>query len=904
MIDLSHHNISTQYCEEDIVQLVLSDKDNISESREFCSCLYHDARKGTLVPMVLDEEGKSVSCDATQSIDDLIAGLPQQKNYFTSVNTFVRSRRRTPEIFNITGIFIDIDAHTRNNRKRAEILSSTRKVLEMAFTDGTLPAPTMVTDSGRGFGVFYIFDRSIACQTGSAKKQVALYYVVKRALFNAFRQFLKENQTGASADGIATSLAQLCRIPGTFNTKSKTYARLLYHGDYTTLAGLRSALRIQPGSGKTITIREAGKDPDPSFFSMRIRRLEKLCELRAYDCVGYRELMLYIAHQAYLHIPECDDAKMLHQFNNSFARPLSEHELASIIRKGRSRRYRYRDATIRRMLDITDDETKAAGFLSSTKRELTKLQNRKKRAERDMEVIRLYEDKDVPRTQKEIAKIMKISDRTVRRILSSVCPEADKKCTVSCCETSMLELAAWVGQTCVSTGVRLRLQNAISEMDPEMVSVDVYNWIDKTLDSDPAHADEDDLIALTDMLMFNYAAPFADALTRLRTGQNAFVSGAAGTGKSTLLNLYAEELALSGKNVMKLAPSGTAADRLAGFTIHHACHMTPGTYQSDSVIRIDQVRQFADVSCVIVDEAGMMRSDLFRQLMRIIHMAERKYDKQIQVIVSGDFRQTAPVIPEQEQATFRVSCPNESGYIFESPLWTTCGFSENRIVLKKVLRQKDRRFSDLLGRIGDGDCSAVEELNDTVRIDPDAWKNGKRIVLCAYRKDVDMINRYHLSRHKTERIFSADAPEGGRYRVEKDIAVYKGMPVMTVVNTKDYSNGTFGKVRKIYSDRIVITADGGREITVKREKIRSENGTGCICQLPIVPAYAITIHKAQGKTFERAVVAPRCFADGQLYTACSRVKNARGLILLRPAEETDLRFNEKAVAEMCAASAD
>ena len=128
-----------------------------------------------------------------------------------------------------------------------------------------------------------------------------------------------------------------------------------------------------------------------------------------------------------------------------------------------------------------------------------------------------------------------------------------------------------------------------------------------------------------------------------------------------------------------------------------------------------------------------------------------------------------------------------------------------------------------------------------------------------------------------------DINSDGDYAVARRIILYLGMPVMTVINTKEYKNGTRGVIIEIKDDSITIRTDEGKDIEVRREKIIAKNDdTAYFYQFPIMAAYAITIHKAQGLTLKNVVLNPSTFAAGQAYVALSRVRNLEHLILSSP----------------------
>ena len=133
-----------------------------------------------------------------------------------------------------------------------------------------------------------------------------------------------------------------------------------------------------------------------------------------------------------------------------------------------------------------------------------------------------------------------------------------------------------------------------------------------------------------------------------------------------------------------------------------------------------------------------------------------------------------------------------------------------------------------------------------------------------------------------------DGGKDSEYPAAKEIPVFKGMPVLATINRATYKNGTYGVVTKVCRNHIVIRTQDGRSVRIYVRKLHARKGKGIIRQLPVAPAYAMTIHKAQGQTFDRIVLNPRCFAPGQLYTALSRVRTIEGLTLTAKIRPKDL----------------
>ena len=398
------------------------------------------------------------------------------------------------------------------------------------------------------------------------------------------------------------------------------------------------------------------------------------------------------------------------------------------------------------------------------------------------------------------------------------------------------------------------------------------------------------------------------ALALLEKGDNVFITGEAGTGKSFVLNEYLRRN--SKKNIIVCAPTGIAAINVGGSTIHRVFNAPlgvarPGEFNSapsEPLINAD---------VIVIDEISMCRFDLFEYVVRTIKKAEeirqnnaniealkegkmpRLLDKK-KIIVIGDFFQLAPVITPKDKEILSNYWENNSigdGFAFISPLWAELEFKN--IVLKEIVRQiNENDYVENLNKIRIGDYSGIEWFNNYISMQP--ISGG--IYLCGTNLKADGINQKESEKLSGKpRNYKAEikGAVGESDKMTRDDLTLKiGMQVMTLVNdtSEGFQNGSIGKITALADDHVDVRLNNGKEVTVKAHdweilgyEMQEENlekvVLGNFKQIPLKIAYAITIHKSQGQTYSSVNISPDCFADGQLYVALSRAKTANGMSL-------------------------
>ncbi len=403
-----------------------------------------------------------------------------------------------------------------------------------------------------------------------------------------------------------------------------------------------------------------------------------------------------------------------------------------------------------------------------------------------------------------------------------------------------------------------------------------------------------------------------EAYDVMMSGQNVFLTGEAGTGKSFVIQAFIKENEKLKKKMIVCAPTGIAAIQIGGVTIHRVFQVSPEPQINTSKVQVPKTVKEADI--IIIDEISMCRVDLFDYVIRVIKKAE-SMSKPKQLIVIGDFFQLPPVTNNHDYDILTKIYPNyHKGFAFESQYWQDCHFQT--IILKEVIRQLDQTFIENLNKIRTGDATAVDYFNE--HASKEKISNG--IVLSARNAVANKINKEELDKIDEEPIIYYSQVIGDVKASDKttvdELELKVGARVMIIVNDIEdflYQNGSIGTIVKLNDNSVQVKLDHTSKIVtinayewdienyeITEETIDGETTkrlkkviVGKFIQLPLKLAYAITIHKSQGQTYDAVNLVPYCFDCGQLYVALSRVKSIEGLSLIQPIKNNYLMCDEK-----------
>ena len=418
---------------------------------------------------------------------------------------------------------------------------------------------------------------------------------------------------------------------------------------------------------------------------------------------------------------------------------------------------------------------------------------------------------------------------------------------------------------------------------------------------------------------FKYAL---DALEK--TGQSLFITGKAGTGKSTLLQLFRNT---TKKKVAVLAPTGVAALNVQGQTIHSFFGFPPRIITPSEaarrVTRKDLLRLYKNLEVLIIDEISMVRADMLDGMDKFLRINRENFRPfgGVQVVFFGDLFQLPPVVTRDPVESSYFNEYYESPYFFSAKIFQEPDFQLDMLELRKVYRQESRHFLRLLEavRINEIDYDDLEDLNE--RHAPHFNEMEGYITLCARNATADRINQRELSQLDTPEFEFLASVKGqfdpGLYPTDAALRLRLGAQVMFVRNDQEerqFVNGTIGKIIQLNQDSIVVETEeyGGKKRKIDVPKIEWEiiryraSATGSIetevagsfTQYPLKLAWAITIHKSQGKTFDRVLIdlGGGAFEHGQLYVALSRCRTLEGIVLRQPIRTQDIITDERVVA--------
>ena len=384
-------------------------------------------------------------------------------------------------------------------------------------------------------------------------------------------------------------------------------------------------------------------------------------------------------------------------------------------------------------------------------------------------------------------------------------------------------------------------------------------------------------------------------------GGNIVLLGGAGSGKSTVLTRMVKDFEEMGKTVGICAPTGVAAHNVEGQTIHSLFALGIGVQNNTWRLYRSVIDKIPNFDVLIIDEISMCRNDVFEVVVRLLEAKERIP----QMIVVGDFWQNIPFVTDDDMQAFVMQWgeAKEVKFAFTTSAWKRLGFEVH--FLKESQRQKeDVRFATALNGVAQGDFTAAKWIEDNSSEMP--FEKG--VYLYARKSKVDERNKAELRKIPGDTFVFRAQYIGRKCKLPlpEEIELKVGARAMCRVNFHEIGvmNGTIGKIAAIDAKKkmVILEMEDGRKVPISEYEFKEpvyDSKTGknidskvVARQLPLVPAYALTIDKAQSLTLGKVNIDPECFREGQLYTALSRVRNVKDLYLVREIMRKDIKVSE------------
>ena len=411
-------------------------------------------------------------------------------------------------------------------------------------------------------------------------------------------------------------------------------------------------------------------------------------------------------------------------------------------------------------------------------------------------------------------------------------------------------------------------------------------------------------------------AEYDAALAFLREQQgHLFVTGRAGTGKSTLLRGLRDVIT---DDIAVVAPTGLAAVNVGGQTIHSFFGLPPRLIRADDIKRSRNGGIMRRLKFLVIDEVSMVRADLMwgiDQSLRINRGRSREPFGGLRLVMFGDLHQLPPVVRDGEEADYLDSA--FGGPFFFSASGLQEGAGTHRLELSQVFRQSDAELISILNEVREGSPSraALEQLNTRVHPLRTLGEGDPYVILTPTNAVAQRINAAYLDALPGE-TFRYKAGVSGEFSAsahptDQELVLKAGAKVILLRNDSEgrWVNGTVARVKSLDEKRVWIEVDG-KEHEVEQVAWESrryerdkesdkvvEKVVGTFKQFPLRLAWALTIHKAQGMTLDKVYISlgRGTFAHGQAYVALSRCRTLEGLALDRPLRGSDIIFDPKAM---------
>ena len=400
------------------------------------------------------------------------------------------------------------------------------------------------------------------------------------------------------------------------------------------------------------------------------------------------------------------------------------------------------------------------------------------------------------------------------------------------------------------------------------------------------------------------------------THNNIFIQGQAGTGKSTFIKYLKKH---SKKRIRLVAPTAIAALNIEGATIHSMFTLPLSDFLIMREVLSSKRRKLKSIlkktDILIIDEVSMVRPDILDAIEALCCQARGNLALfgGLQIILIGDLCQLPPIIKPSATEAFRLEYGTREPYFFDAKSYQKGAFE--KIELTEVYRQSDKELLQYLQNLrrDENIAETVDYFNRSETYSPDFMNTA--ITITPYRAVAEGINRRRLAALETD-AKDYEAQLNGSFEKMQDTPSPKtltlkegALVVFNKNNYPDYINGTSGIVEKLEDRYIIVRClQDNKFITVRREEWKSfaydvneetgevtEKETGSFIQFPLQLGYALTIHKAQGKTLDRVIVDidRGAFAHGQLYVALSRTRKKADMLIKHGLSEDDIIFSER-----------
>jgi ATP-dependent exoDNAse (exonuclease V) alpha subunit len=406
------------------------------------------------------------------------------------------------------------------------------------------------------------------------------------------------------------------------------------------------------------------------------------------------------------------------------------------------------------------------------------------------------------------------------------------------------------------------------------------------------------------------------------TDECIFITGKAGTGKSTLLKHF---VANTSKTCVVLAPTGIAAINVGGVTIHSFFRLPfrPIVEGDEEIQRFprnsEKFKIIQKTEVFIIDEVSMLRADIIDAIDQTLRLNSAYPDKPFggkQMVFFGDLFQLEPVVQNNEVEQYLFNEYYNSHYFFDARVFRQIHM--HSIELRKIYRQSDPDFIHILDtiRLNHADDLELNALNKRVDKKFVPATDDTYVTLSTRNNVAAGINEFELMKLKGKEFIYRGDIEGEfnpkQLPTEMSLVFKEGAQVIFIKNNLDgkWVNGTIGRIKALQEDKIEVLLPNGEIEEVRREtwenkryfwdavnrRVKSEV-IGEFKQYPIKLAWAITIHKSQGLTFDKVILelSGGTFAHGQLYVALSRCRSLEGLVLREPIKQSDIIIDERVV---------